>query len=79
VTTLDSLKVKVIKKAWAEPAFKTSLLIEPKKAIKEAFGDEVPEDIDIKVVEENKHVFYLTLPPNPEDIAEDPSKRNAVW
>ncbi|GIO14149.1 hypothetical protein J19TS2_37040 [Cohnella xylanilytica] len=79
MTALDSLKVQVMKKAWAEPAFKSQLLAEPKKAIKEAFGDEIPEDVELRVVEESKYVFYLTLPPKPEDVADDRSNRNFVW
>jgi hypothetical protein len=77
--SLDSLKVQIIKKAWAEPAFKKSLLSEPKKAIKEAFGVEIPENIELKVVEESPSLYYLTLPPNPEDVAISESSPNTVW
>jgi hypothetical protein len=77
--SLDSLKVQIIKKAWAEPAFKKSLLSEPKQAIKEAFGVEIPEGIELKVVEETPSSYYLTLPPNPEDVAGGVSSPNLQW
>jgi hypothetical protein len=77
--SLDSLKVQINKKAWAEPAFKKSLLSEPKKAIKEAFGVEIPMEIELKVVKESPSRFYLILPPNPEDVADGESSPNTVW
>jgi hypothetical protein len=77
--SLDSLKVQIIKKAWAEPVFKKSLLSNPKKAIKEAFGYEIPANIELKVVEESPSLYYLTLPPNPEEVAISASSPNTVW
>lgn len=75
----SSLKVQIIKKAWEEPTFKTVLLREPKKAIKEAFGVEIPAAIELKVVEESASTIYLTFPPNPEDIAAGKSTAKTVW
>jgi hypothetical protein len=77
--SLDSLKVQIIKKAWAEPAFKTELLNDPKKALKDAFGIEVPTEIELKVVEESQSRYYLTIPPHPEDIVDGGSSTNGVW
>ncbi|MCD9020934.1 NHLP leader peptide family RiPP precursor [Cohnella silvisoli] len=77
--SLESLKVQIIKKAWAEPAFKQSLLADPKGAITAAFGIELPGDIELKVVEETPALYYLTIPPNPEDIGTGTPSPNAVW
>lgn len=77
--SLESLKVQIIKKAWEDPAFKKSLLSEPKKAINEAFGVEIPAEIQLKVVEESPTLYYLTLPPNPEEVACGKSSPNLVW
>mgnify|MGYP001320377014 CR=1 FL=1 len=65
--SLDSLKVQIIKKAWEDPAFKASLLADPKSAIQNAFGVEIPNGIEIKAVEETSSSYYLVIPPNPED------------
>ncbi|BBI36422.1 NHLP leader peptide family RiPP precursor [Cohnella abietis] len=77
--SLDSLKVQIIKKAWAEPEFKKTLLDNPKLAIKEAFGVEIPAEIELKVVEESKSLYYLTLPPSPEDVVDGQSNVEIVW
>ncbi|MFC5701398.1 NHLP leader peptide family RiPP precursor [Cohnella faecalis] len=77
--SLESLKVQIIKKAWAEPAFKESLLADPKQAIQAAFGVEIPAAIDLKVVVESSSLYYLTIPPNPEDQGGAGSSTNTVW
>jgi hypothetical protein len=77
--SLESLKVQIIKKAWEDPAFKKSLLSEPKKAVKEAFGLEIPAEIDLKVVEESTSQYYLVIPPSPEDVADGDSNVRLPW
>jgi hypothetical protein len=77
--SLESLKVQIIKKAWEDPAFKASLLSEPKKAIQEAFGVEIPAEIELKVVEESSTLYYLALPPSPEDVADGESNVRFPW
>lgn len=77
--SLESLKVQIIKKAWAEPAFKESLLADPKQAIQTAFGVEIPAGIDLKVVVESASLYYLTIPPNPEDQGGVSSASNSYW
>jgi hypothetical protein len=77
--SLESLKVQIIQKAWVDPDFKKSLLADPKAAIKEAFGIEIPAAIDLKVVEENPSQYYLILPPGPEDVGGGLASVNTVW
>ncbi|PLT48004.1 hypothetical protein B8V81_0136 [Paenibacillus pasadenensis] len=75
----QSLKVQIIQKAWQDEAFKQQLLADPKTAIKDAFGVELPDDINLTAVaEEDKH-FYLVLPPNPEDAASADGDVELVW
>jgi len=76
--SLESLKVQIIKKAWEDPAFKSSLLNDPKEAIKAAFGIEIPAGIELKAVEETSSQYYLVIPPKPEDIGGGPAV-NIVW
>lgn len=66
--SVDSLKVQIIKKAWEDPAFKELLLSDPKAALKQAFGIDVPAGIELKVVEETPTSFALVLPPSPEEV-----------
>jgi len=76
--SLESLKVQIIKKAWEDPAFKSSLLSDPKEAIKAAFGVEIPAGIELKAVEETSSQYYLVIPPKPEEVGVDPAP-NIVW
>jgi len=76
---VDSLRLQIIQKAWAEPAFKESLLSAPLKAIKEAFGVEFPAGVELKVVEESSSSYYLSLPRKPEEIAEGKSSPSYPW
>lgn len=69
--SLNSLKVQIIQKAWADPAFKEQLLADPRKALQASFGIELPEGINLKVVEETPSDYYLVIPPNPAEL-EDP-------
>ncbi len=77
--SVESLKVQIIKKAWEDDSFRQLLLSEPKKAIKETFGVDIPAGIELKVVEESPSLYYLTLPPKPEDVADGESGPNIVW
>lgn len=76
---MESLKERIVKKAWDDPAFKKSLLSEPKKAIKEAFGVVFPAAIQLKVVEESASLCYLTLGPKPEDVERGEAGPNLIW
>lgn len=77
--SLETLKVQVIKKAWEDPAFKQQLLADPKAAVKDAFGVELPQDIQVTTVEETASHYYLVIPPNPEDIGSGQSNVEVVW
>lgn len=55
----------VIQKAWEDPGFKQRLLKDPKAALKEVLGIQLPEEITLKAVEEGSNEFYLVIPPNP--------------
>ncbi|WP_042199609.1 NHLP leader peptide family RiPP precursor [Paenibacillus camerounensis] len=59
------LKNQVIQKAWEDPGFKQKLLVNPKEAIREALGIDLPDHITLKTVEEGSNEFYLVIPPSP--------------
>ncbi|MBW7453586.1 NHLP leader peptide family RiPP precursor [Paenibacillus sepulcri] len=61
----------IIEKAWKDPAFKEKLLADPKAAILESFNIDVPDDIQVSVVEETPKSFYLVIPPAPVEGEED--------
>jgi hypothetical protein len=66
--SVETLKVQVIKKAWEDSVFKQLLLDDPTSALRQAFGIELPPEIELKVVEDTPSSYYLVIPPNPEDV-----------
>ena len=63
---------KVIKKAWKDPSFKARLLSNPKDAIADAVGIELPAVLKVRVHEDTSKVKNLVLPVNPanEDLSD---------
>lgn len=75
----ESLKTQIIKKAWEEPAFMASLLADPKNAIHQAFGVELPPEFELLAIEETSTRFCLVVPPKPENINDRTDVVNFVW
>jgi ferritin-like protein len=67
VSNEQNLKDQIIEKAWTDAEFKSKLLADPKSAIKDAFGVDIPEDVQVDVLEETSNKYYLVLPQNPSD------------
>lgn len=63
---------KVIKKAWKDPAFKAKLLSNPKDAVADAAGIELPASLKVRVHEDSPSLKNLILPVNPatEDLSD---------
>ncbi|MGO4498249.1 NHLP leader peptide family RiPP precursor [Paenibacillus sp. 2RAB27] len=66
--SMDTLKVKIIKKAWEDADFKARLLADPRSALKQDFGIEVPEGIELSVLAETPAHYALVVPPQPEEL-----------
>lgn len=80
VSNVQSLKEQIIQKAWEDAEFKKQLIANPKDAIKEAFGIDVPDTIDVEVVEESANKYYLVIPENPTTIKEEAIQaQGAMW
>lgn len=54
----------IVLRAWEDPAFKRRLMADPKAVLRE-YGIEVPDRLEIRVVENTDDVFYLNLPAKP--------------
>ena len=61
----DAIIGKIIKKAWADPAFKQQLIADPKPAIAAVSGVEMPQSLKIRVLEDKPGLKNLILPVNP--------------
>lgn len=75
----QTLQEKIIQKAWEDAEFKKQLIADPKAAVKEAFGIEVPDSIDVEVVEETANKYYLVLPQSPTEVKSAGDSVEAAW
>jgi hypothetical protein len=57
------LRTLIVEKAAADPAFRASLLKDPKAAIRGAFkAAKIPDKMNISVIEQKPDQVYLVLP-----------------
>ena len=64
-------------KVWTDEAFRARLQSDPKAVLKE-MGDEIPDDVQVKVVHDTDTVKYLHIPsPPPEGEISDADLENA--
>ncbi len=60
--TQQSMNIEqIVARAWEDPAFKQELLNNPKAVLAEA-GVEVPDNVDLKILEETPNNLYLIVP-----------------
>jgi hypothetical protein len=53
---------RLIQRSLEDEAFRQRLLAEPKAAIEQELGTQLPESIEVRVVEESADTIYLVLP-----------------
>lgn len=64
--TRQEMEAQIIAKAWQDDAFKQELLSNPRATVIRELGlTEAPDNLDIKVVEENPNTLYIVLPMKP--------------
>ena len=63
-------KEEIIKKAQSDKDFKKALLDNPKETLGQ-LGVQVPEEVEVKVVEESAKVVYLVLPVNLDELTDE--------
>ncbi len=56
------LEALLISKAMADEAFKSELISNPKAVIAREIGQELPQDVEIEVLESTPKKLYLVLP-----------------
>jgi hypothetical protein len=62
---LESVQALLTQKAATDPAFRQTLLSEPRAAIQRELGVAVPADVEIQVVEETPNRICIVLPMEP--------------
>ena len=61
----EDMRRQLTDKAAEDPAFRDKLLSDPKAAIRQEFGIEVPDHIEIRVHQNDIHTLHLALPAGP--------------
>lgn len=61
--TREEVQERIIAKSWQDETFKQELLSNPKAVFSREVGQELPDTIELRVVEENPNTLYLVLPP----------------
>jgi hypothetical protein len=64
------IEAKIIARAWKDAKFKEQLLSDPKSVLGSYIGKSIPDDVEIKVVEESSKILYLVLPVEPTNESE---------
>jgi hypothetical protein len=59
----------IVARAWRDPDYKQRLIDNPKEVLIEA-GSSVPDELEVRVVENTSDVRYLVLPESPEKSGE---------
>jgi hypothetical protein len=58
----------IVRRAWADPAFKRSLLASPKVVIERTLGVTLPAEVKIYIHEETDTEIHLVLPKSSESL-----------
>lgn len=60
----------LIAKAWTDENFKQELISDPKGVIARELSTDIPEGVEVQVMEETPTTYYLSLPMKPSVSAE---------
>lgn len=79
VTAEKTLQEQIVQKAWEDAEFKKKLIADPKAAVKDTFGIDVPNTIEVEVLEESANKYYLVLPQSPQEVTNVNNSEGAAW
>jgi hypothetical protein len=60
----------LVAQVWSDEDLKQRLIADPRAVLQE-HGIEVPDDVELRVVEDTDEIRHLVLPPNPSDDLSD--------
>jgi hypothetical protein len=71
MATREEKLAPIIAKAWQDEAYRKELVANPKGMLQKEFGVELPESLNIEVLEESPAKLYIVIPPKPTDELSD--------
>lgn len=69
--TREDMEARIISKAWQDESFKQELIGNPTAVFCRELGLDLPQGLEVRVVEETPTTIYLVLPAKPEYEAAD--------
>lgn len=69
-TERAAFESEVIERAWKDESFKANLIQDPVGTLSNEYGTNLPDGIEIEVLEETSNKAYLVLPVNPNELSE---------
>lgn len=68
--TRKDFEVSLVAKAWTNEAFKQQLLDNPRAAVEQELGKQLPEGMNVQIIQEPANTLYIVLPTKPESSDE---------
>ncbi|MGF1470898.1 MAG: NHLP leader peptide family RiPP precursor [Rubrobacteraceae bacterium] len=62
----QEMRRRMLQRSVEDEEFRQRLLADPRATIEQETGDRLPEELEIRCVEETPDTVYLVLPPNPQ-------------
>lgn len=78
-TQRQNIEQRVVRRAWADPAYKERLLADPRAALSEELGVELPPGLEVQVVEERPDMLCVVLPVDTSAIPSDAAQVMMGW
>ena len=66
-----NIEDRIVAEAWSNPQFKKELLENPRAAITKHLKINIPDDMEISVIEETQKHIYFVLPVNPAETGSE--------
>jgi hypothetical protein len=66
-----NLESRVVRRAWQDEAYRARLLEDPKAALEEEIGAQLPSRLQVQVVEERPDLICIVLPVDTSTIPND--------
>ena len=64
--TRKDFEVELVAKAWNDEKFREQLISNPKRIVEQELGEELPEDINVEIIQEPLNTLYIVMPTKPE-------------
>ncbi len=61
----------VLDRALADPGFRANLVANPHKSLSELYGVSIPENADVRVLEESDDSHFVVIPPDMSSISQE--------